>query len=184
MVNIESDNLILREFLSSDLEAVYEYASDPQVCRYLDWGPNSTRECKEFIKKSIASQREKPRTAFHLAITERSTGQVIGGMGLLLVGFPINQALIGYVLNQRYWGKGIVSESVKAMLDFGFTDLKLHRISATCDLRNVASYRVMEKCGMRREGHFIQDKFFKDGWRDTLTYSILASEWAKTNESN
>jgi RimJ/RimL family protein N-acetyltransferase len=143
----------------------------------MEWGPNSVKESKEFIKRTMRAAKERPRFTYDFALTERGSKEVIGAVGLMLVGFPPNQALVGYVLNRRHWGRGIMSEALKAVLAFGFDNLRLHRVSATCDQRNVASYRVMEKCGMRREGLFLEDKFIKGEWRDTLCYSLLAREW-------
>ena len=180
MVAIETNRLILREFVPSDWEAVHDYSSDPEVCRFLDWGPHSSnKEAKEFINRALRAAKDKPRSAYDLAITQRQSDKAIGSIGLILAGFPPYQAVLGYVLNRHYWGKGIVTESVAAMISYAFETLHLHRVAATCDPANIASYRVMEKCGMKREGHFIEDKFVKDKWRDTLSYSILARQWQR-----
>jgi RimJ/RimL family protein N-acetyltransferase len=169
----------LREFAPADWQAVHEYGGDLQVCEFLDWGPNSTRETKEFIKRAMRSAKDKPRIAYDLAITLKGEDQAVGAIALMLTGFPPNQALIGFVLNRRNWSNGVMSEAVMAMIGFGFETLKLHRIGAICDAQNTASYRVMEKCGMRREAHFIQDKFVKGHWRDSFYYAMLANEWAE-----
>jgi [ribosomal protein S5]-alanine N-acetyltransferase len=174
---LTTDRLLLRELTDSDWLAVHEYSSDPKVCEFMDWGPNSARETKEFIKRALRAAKDKPRFAYDFAITQANSNQVIGAVSLVLIGFPSNQAMIGYVLGHQHWGKGIMSEAVRAVIGFGFATLKLHRISASCDPSNVASFRVMEKCGMRREGYFVEDKFIKGKWRDTLSYSILLREW-------
>lgn len=180
MVSIKTSRLLLREFVSADWTCVHDYASDTCVSEYTDWGPNTKAQTKEFVRRAIDAAKERPRLSYELAITELPEGgAVIGTIALLLIGRSADQAMIGYVLNSDYWGKGIMSESAVAMLQFAFANLKLHRVTATCDPRNVASYRVMEKCGMRREGFFVQDKFVKGVWRDTLSYSILADEWAR-----
>ena len=175
--SIKTNRLLLRDLVDSDWVAVHEYSSDPKVCEFMDWGPNSARETKEFIKRAIRAAKDKPRFAYDFAITCDDADRVIGAVSLVLVGFPANQAMIGYVLGRQHWGQGIMSEAVGAVIDFGFQTLKLHRISAACDPKNVASFRVMEKCGLRREGYFVEDKYIKGRWRDTLAYSILAREW-------
>jgi ribosomal-protein-alanine N-acetyltransferase len=176
---IETNRLILREYVPEDWQAVHEYASDEEVCRFTQWGPNSTRESKEFVKRAIRAAKDKPRIAYDLAITLKDEGKAIGGIGLMLVGYPSDQGLVGYVLNSKNWRTGIMSETLIAMLDFGFESLKLHRMTAFCDTENPGSFGVMEKCAMRREAHFIQDKFLKGQWRDTFHYGVLASEWAQ-----
>jgi ribosomal-protein-alanine N-acetyltransferase len=175
--SLSTNRLHLRGLIDSDWTAVHEYSSDPKVCEFMDWGPNSARETKEFIKRAMRAAKEKPRFSYDFAITQQNANQVIGAVSLTIVGYPPHQAMIGYVLGKQHWGKGIMSEAVAAILEFGFDSLKLHRISAHCEPKNLASSRVMEKCGMRREGHFIEDKLVKGRWRDTLSYSILAREW-------
>jgi RimJ/RimL family protein N-acetyltransferase len=174
---LKTDRLLLRDLTEGDWVGVHEYSSDPEVCQFMVWGPNSARETKEFVKRAIRAAKERPRFAYDFAITQQNSDQVIGAVSLILVGFPPNQAMVGYVLARQHWGKGIMSEAVQAVIGFGFDTLKLHRISASCDPKNVASFRVMEKCGMRREAYFVEDKFVKGKWRDTLYYSILAREW-------
>ncbi|PWT95618.1 MAG: GNAT family N-acetyltransferase [Candidatus Melainabacteria bacterium] len=175
--SIKTDRLLLRDLHDADWVSVHEYSSDPKVCEFMDWGPNSARETKEFIKRAMRAAKDKPRFAYDFAITWQDADRVIGAVSLVLVGFPPNQAMIGYVLGRQHWGQGIMSEAVGAVIGFGFETLKLHRISASCDPKNMASFRVMEKCGMRREGYFVEDKYIKGRWRDTLAYSILAREW-------
>jgi len=180
VVSIQTNRLLLREFVDSDWIAVHEYSSDPEVCEYMEWGPNSVRETKEFLKRAVRAAKDTPRFGYDLAITDLKSRALLGAVGLALIGYPANQALIGYVLARQYWGQGIMSEAVKAMIGFGFGTLKLHRICAACDPRNVASYRVMERCGMRREAHFIEDKMIKGKWRDHFYYSVLSREWSDT----
>ena len=81
-----------------------------------------------------------------------------------------------YVLNRNFWNKGYVTEAVKRVIDFGFSELGLHRIYATLAPENVTSVRVLEKAGMRREGHLREHKYIKGEWRDSLLYAIFESE--------
>ena len=91
---------------------------------------------------------------------------------------PFQSAFIGYWVDQAAAGNGYVPEAVVVALAFAFEELDLHRIVATCDVRNVGSFGVMEKLGMRREGHFRRDREFKGEWRDTFLYAVLAEEWS------
>lgn len=74
-------------------------------------------------------------------------------------------------------GKGIATEVASLLIDFGFKKLKLHRIFATCDPRNIGSFKVLEKVGMTMEGRIRQDVLIRDGLRDSLLYSVLEDEW-------
>lgn len=169
--------MILREFDDSDLKSVNEYASDPAVAEYMEWGPSSEKETRSFLRLARDFRLEKPRLQFELAIYHTGERKVIGGCGLTVVDKERRQAALGYVLNRKFWRKGYVSEAAAAMLRFGFAELNLHRIFATCDELNEGSYAVMRKIGMRQEAHFIEERFIKGRWRNTFVYALLAREW-------
>ena len=89
-------------------------------------------------------------------------------------------AAVGYCLHRELWGQGLITEAARALVDAGFRTLDLHRVAATCDVRNTASFVVMEKLGMRREACFRRDRQIKGEWRDTYLYAVLAEEWLGT----
>jgi [ribosomal protein S5]-alanine N-acetyltransferase len=181
---LDTTRLTLRPLSESDLDAVHAYSSDPKVCEFIEWGPNTLLDTKEFLRRSIRLAKQTPRLNYDFAIVLKGSGENIGNVGLFMHDTRCLQAMMGYVLASDHWGKGIATEAAGAMLTFGFNKLKLHRISAMCDLRNIGSFRVMESCGMRREGLFVQEKFVKGKWRDTLMYSILAHEWSEKASAN
>jgi RimJ/RimL family protein N-acetyltransferase len=86
-------------------------------------------------------------------------------------------AEIGYCLNRSYWGKGYGTEVAASLIEFGFKDLKMHRIVAMCDPKNIGSWKIMEKNGMTREGVLRENKIIRGNWRDSYIYSILEHEW-------
>jgi ribosomal-protein-alanine N-acetyltransferase len=179
MQAIQTERLTLREFREEDWKSAHDYASDPQVVRYMEWGPNTEEESKNFIQRALANQNEQPRKNFTLAIILKATNKLIGGCGIY-VSNPANQeGYIGYVLNRKFWRQGYATEAAQALLKFGFNQLKLHRIFATCDPENIASAHVMEKIGMQQEGHIREHKWAKGKWRDSLLYAILDHEWTK-----
>lgn len=170
---IETPRLILRDFVPGDWKAVHEYASDPQVVRYVPWGPNTVPQTKSFIRMARKWDREKPRKQYDLAIVLRSENRLIGAIGIQIQSAIHRKAYLGYCLNRKYWGKGYATEAAKSLVEFGFSRLRLHRICATCNARNKASARVLIKVGMRREGHFHKDVFEKGSWRDTYHFAVL-----------
>lgn len=180
---IETPRLLLREFVSRDLEAVHAYSSIPQATQYLIWGPNTLLQSKQTIRAFLDDQKERPRVNFDLAIVRKGTARrgdgprLIGGVGLKLADWDNRTADIGYVLHPDYWGQGYALEAAQGLAHAGFRELGLQRIVATCDQRNKASARVMEKLGMRREGVFRQSKYIHGGWRDEFLYAILAEEF-------
>jgi RimJ/RimL family protein N-acetyltransferase len=165
--------LLLREFSAGDEPAVHEYAADPVVSQFMDWGPNSPEITMQHIQKRLAEQQVWPRDEVTLAIELREEGKLIGGFRFDILDRQNGLADFGFVINRRYWNRGYATEATRAVLNRTFGALKLHRIIATCDTRNIGSARVMEKAGMRREAHFQKDVFQKGAWRDSYLYATL-----------
>jgi RimJ/RimL family protein N-acetyltransferase len=177
MFTLETERLVLRDWKRADWKEVQTYAGDPEVSKYMIWGPNTEAETKEFIETAVDIAASKPRRGYELAMILKESEKVIGGFGLQITGKENATGMVGYVLHRNYWGQGFVTEAAERMMVFGFTQLNLHRIYATCDTENIGSARVMEKCGMRKEAHFIEDLMIKGKWRDTYLYAILDREW-------
>jgi RimJ/RimL family protein N-acetyltransferase len=171
------DHLVLREFERHDWEAVHAYASDPDVVQYLAWGPNTERESRAFVQRAIGRQLDRTRRDFDLAVVSRASGELIGGAGVYGSQPEHRQGFIGYCLRRDAWGHGYATEAARALLAIGFIQLELHRVFATCDPRNVASVRVLEKVGMRREAHLREHLWQKEEWRDTLIFAMLETEF-------
>ncbi len=174
---LETERLILRDFAESDWPAVHCYASDTEVVRFEPWGPNDEEATRAFIQRNLDQQRSNPRYGFDLAVTLKGDGQLIGACGINISNPESRQAWIGYVYNRNYWGRGYATEAASAIIAFGFKQLGLHRIFAACDPDNLASARVLEKIGMRKEGCRREDKWLRGKWRDTYLYAILEQEW-------
>ncbi|GAH68145.1 unnamed protein product [marine sediment metagenome] len=176
-MTITTGNLILREFIKEDWQAVHEYASDPEVVHYMDWGPNTEKETRDFIERAMASYGETPRCDCQFAVILQEKDRLIGACGLHVSNRDHREGWIGYCFNRHYWKKGYATEAARRLLTFGFEKLKLHRIFATCDPQNRGSVSVLEKVGMRREGWLREHKWVKGKWRDSFLYAILNDEW-------
>ncbi|MCK4511309.1 GNAT family N-acetyltransferase, partial [bacterium] len=146
-VTIETERLILREFRRDDQESVHEYAVDPEVYRYMPWGPNTEDETSAFVERAVASRHRDPRLHFELAVTLREAGRLIGGAGIRAADECFRTADMGYCLRRDAWGRGLATEAAAGLIEFGFSQLGVHRIWATCDTGNVRSARVLEKAG-------------------------------------
>ena len=179
MLPLTSERLILRDFTEKDFEAVHKYAKDPEVVKFMPWGPNTVEDTNSFLKRKLEEQRVNPRIVYDVAVTLKDSGLLIGGCGLQRKNTDSTEGSIGYCLNKKYWGKGIGTEVAQTLIRFGFMELGLHRIFATCDPENTASRNVLEKNGLRLEGHFRENIRMRGQWRDTLTYAILEHEWKK-----
>lgn len=172
---LETRRLLLRDFRAEDFEAVHDYGTDPEVVRYMPWGPNTEADTREFLERARSTSTRRPRTAFELAVTRRDTGDLIGGIGL-----HVNEsnAMLGYCFARPVWGHGYATEAARAVADFGFKTQGIHRLWAGCDPDNAGSKGVLLKLGMRQEGHFRQDVCIRGEWRDTLVFAVLRDEWS------
>lgn len=176
MMNITTDRLLIRDFTHDDWLEVHLYASDSEVAKYMIWGPNSEEETREFINSTIEMQQQEPRKDFEFAVILQETDQLIGGCGLRKEGM-IGE--IGYCFNPLYWRKGYASEAAFALIDYGFNELRLHRIFATCRPDNIGSANVMKKVGMQYEGHLREHMWHKGKWHDSYLHSILKHDWLR-----
>jgi ribosomal-protein-alanine N-acetyltransferase len=176
-MELRTERLLLREFVEDDWPAVHEYGSDPEVVRFMPWGPNTEDDTRAFVARALAAQREEPRREYHAAATLLDGGRLIGACSLHL-GNPLHRsAMLGYCYARASWGHGYATEAARALVGFGFRELGLHRVWASCDAENIASARVMEKIGMTREGRLRQDANLHGRWRDSYVYGVLEGEW-------
>lgn len=166
-MELTTGRLTLREFTYADFDAVHAYASDPQTSIFQEWGPNSRQDTVDFLDFCITSASSLPRTAYTLAIT-LSSGVVIGSIGLTVRQGA--EAEIGYTLNPAHWGNGYATEAVRSLLDFGFLELGLARVTATCRPGNHASSSVLRKLGMVETGHLKNDRLIRGEWQDSLVF--------------
>jgi len=174
---LETERLLLREFRLEDEGGIYEYASDPEVVRFASWGPSDISTVRANLRRRLKEQESWPRDSIEVAVELRSISCLIGILRMSIVDHANRTADFGYVFNRRYWKNGYATEGTRVLLNLAFSKLNLHRVWATCDVRNHASRRVMEKLGMRREGFFRKDVMQKGEWRDSYLYAVLAEEW-------
>ncbi|MBR7112568.1 MAG: GNAT family N-acetyltransferase [Clostridia bacterium] len=175
MPKLETERLFLRPMRVSDAPDMFEYASDPDVTRYLLWRPHAdighTRSYLEYL-----GGRYRLGMHYEWAVILKAESRMIGTCGFASIDCPNNKAEIGYVLNPRYRGQELMPEAVKRVLAFGFDVLNLHRIEARYMIGNDASRRVMEKVGMTFEGVGRDALLVKGAYRDIGTCAILANE--------
>ena len=174
--------LHLREFTFDDWTAVLDYQQDPRYLRYYEWTERTAADAQAFVQMFLDFQSAQPRTKFQLAVILKTTGQLIGNCGLRLQSDSTIEADIGYELSPAHWGQGYATEAAQVMVNLGFTEFGLHRISAHCLADNVGSARVLEKVGMQLEGRLREKMVFKNRYWDALLYAILVDEWRKQED--
>jgi RimJ/RimL family protein N-acetyltransferase len=176
---IESQRLRIRRFKDSDLAPFMAYRNDPEVARYQSWDSCDQREARAFIREMKAAQPGVPGEWFQFAIESKATQDLIGDCALRVYEHEPYRAEIGFTLAREHQGRGFASEAVSLLLDYAFGTLGLHRVVAIADCRNAPSVALLERVGMRREGHFLENVWFKRGWADEYLYAVLKDEWLR-----
>lgn len=178
---LTTTRLTLRPFQDTDLSDIFEYHSDPEVVRYMYWNVRDLDQTRaELEKKKRKTSLHGDGDALNLAVELKENHKVIGEVYLFLRSQQNQQGELGYVLNPGFSGKGYATEAARVMLEIGFEQMHFHRIYARCDPRNIPSWKLMERLGMRREAHFIHNEIFKGEWGEELVYAMLQQEWRNT----
>ncbi len=168
---LETPRLVLRPIAPADWPAIHRYMSDPVVTRWLPEGRLDEAQAQAFARKNAG------RSAKAVAVIERESAELVGHM-VFHPWFGLATHEIGWAIASGRQGRGYATEAARALIDFAFGALRCHRMVATCQPQNVASWRVMEKLGMRREGHFRQGLYQESGeWWDEYFYALLADEY-------
>ncbi|MBN8194521.1 GNAT family N-acetyltransferase [Bacillus sp. NTK074B] len=174
-----SSRLYFRQLVKEDWRDVHGYASLEVVSAFQSWGPNTEKETMAYVDDVLKDEKEVPQTRYVQALIDDGVGRVIGAGEININSFLHRSGEIGYILHPDYWGKGIGTLVAKTLLHKSFTELNLHRISATCDPQNHSSQKVLKKVGMTLEGRIRHHMRMNDGWRDSLLYGLLEDEWIK-----
>jgi [ribosomal protein S5]-alanine N-acetyltransferase len=174
---LETERLLLRKMRLDDAEAMFAYASDPEVTRYVLWDTHrSVEDSEEFLRQATEGYERGDFGGWGVVL--KDSGAFIGTCGLDTGYAPEHaRAELGYVLSREHWGRGLMSEAVREVIRFGFERLELNRMEARCIAANIASARVMEKAGMTYEGTLREREFIKGAYRDMKLYSILKREY-------
>lgn len=179
-LKLETHRLILRTFEERDVLAFAVYRSDPEVARYQGWdAPFTDLQAAEFIRDMRRLQDGAPGKWLQLAIEVKASGVLAGDCAFKVEAGDSRQAEMGLTLSRPFQGQGYGIEATTRLLDFLFFERKMHRVRAGCDVLNQPSYRLLEKLGLRREAHWIENLWFKGRWSSEYWYAILDREWAE-----
>lgn len=172
---IETPRLILRRAKMEDAEAMFRnWANDTEVTRYLTWPPHESIEVTQRLLQSWVD-RYQTDDYYQWMIVLRETNEPIGSIMASTMG-RAQSAHIGYCIGKHWWHQGIMSETLKAVMDFLFNEVGYHRVESLHDPNNPYSGAVMRKCGMKYEGRLRQADRNNQGVCDACYYGILASE--------
>ena len=176
---IETSRLILRRAIREDAEPMFlNWASDPEVTKYLTWPTYEKVETAYQILDLWASEYEKPNY-YQWMIVPKELGEPIGSISVVRQNDRVEEAEIGYCIGSRWWHRGIMTEALNAVIDYLFTEVGMNRVAARHDPNNPHSGGVMRKCGMKYEGTHRACDRNNQGICDATQYAILRSEWKR-----
>ncbi len=176
-VQIESPRLLLRRFADADLAAYLAYLNDPLVARYQSWESFTERQARELIEQQKTREPGRPGEWFTFAAELKETGALAGHVALSVKADDPRQAEVGFTVAREFQGRGLAGEAAERVLEYVFEELRLHRVVAVTDCENVRSAALLERLGMRREAHFVENVWFKGAWGSEYLYAILRREW-------
>ena len=176
MPEMETERLIFRAIKRADCMDMFEYSSDPRTSQYLLWDPHESIEyTKSFIDIILAKYKVGEYNDWALVLKESK--KMIGTCGFTRIDERNGVAEIGYVLNPKYWGKGLATEAAHKAIEFAFEELGVNRVEGKFIFGNEASQRVMNKIGMKFEGYQRESMFVKGKFKTIGISSILKREY-------
>jgi len=180
---IATERLVLRPFTPGDFDALFAYQSRPDVTRWLEWDARTEEQVRAALARKIAAVAVVDEGDFlALAITKKDTGELVGDVILAFASAEHRAGEIGYIVHPDHQGLGYSTEACREVLRIAFDDLGLHRVIGRLEPRNVASARVLEKLGMRREALFVDNEMIKGEWQSEAVYAILDREWRAASD--
>ena len=170
--NLETERLLLRRLDRNDVLEILELRGNPETMKYI---PRPLTKTKEDAIEHIDTIESKiiNNEGINWAITLKDNPKLIGLIGLYRIKPEHHRAEIGYMILPEFNGRGIVTESIKLVLDYAFYDLKLHSVEAIIDPANLGSEKVLLKTGFVKEGHFIENEYYEGKFLDAAVYSLL-----------
>jgi aminoglycoside 6'-N-acetyltransferase len=175
---LAGERVLLRRFRLADVAEFVAYRSCAEVARLQSWDAPYPRE--EGERHILQMMKEHPDTAgewFQFAVALRATGQLIGDCAARPQTADPRQCEIGFTIASAHQGRGYATEALRLLVGYLLGRRAKHRITASCDARNTASAAVLERLGMRREGHLRESTWAKGEWTDDLLYGLLHHEW-------
>ena len=183
-VEINTGRLTLRKYTIEDAESMFRnYTNDPEVAKFLSWEAHSSIEVTQSVIQNWLPKYEDENAdeTFNWAMTLKGTDEVIGGISAVHFSRVHRWCELGYCIARQYWSQGLMTEAVRALIDFFFEEVGLNRIQAHHDVLNPASGKVMEKAGMQLEGTIRQRRMRKDQtFADSHLRAIIREDWEKS----
>lgn len=175
---LETERLRLRKLTMRDAQDIYDYSRDPQVAKHVLWDAHrSIGESRAYLRYMLRKYRMNEPASWGIELKE--TGKIIGTIGYMWIQSDNAAAEVGYSLSRAHWGRGLMTEALRAVIEYAFDSLHLNRVEAIHEIDNPASGAVMRKCGMQYEGRLRQKLFNKGRFVDVDLYAVLKRDYKR-----
>ena len=174
---LTTERLIIRALTPDDVERHHVLFADPDVVRYLYFGPFDRPAAQEHLARRSIVDLPVEGGWINFGVEVKGEGVLIGELAMGFISATHAHYEVGYVFDPAYAGHGYATEGTAMIVELAFSGLGAHRVSGRLDARNDPSARVLERLGMRREANFIENEYVKGEWTDELVYAVLAPEW-------
>lgn len=176
MPELETNRLILRRLVMSDIQNLFVVASEPEVTRYITWETHRTLDDSRRFIQMVHDWYDR-QEVLYWGVLRKSDLKLIGTCGIFEWVPRDARAELSYTLGRPHWGQGFASEIVSVLVRFGFETMQLNRLEGRCLLENSASAHVMEKARLTLDGVLRQQLYLKGAYRDLKVYSLLRQDW-------
>ena len=170
--NLESNRLLLRQIIPDDVNEIFDLRSNADVMKYVP-RPLCTNVGEAMDLVNMMQQRLETNEGINWGITLKGNNKLIGFIGHYRILWEHFRSEIGYMLSPAQQGKGITSEAIQLVVNYGFMEMKMHSLEAVIDPENMASARVLEKNNFIKEAHFKENGFFNGKFIDAVVYSLI-----------
>lgn len=180
MVSIETERLLIRDHIETDISSLHKFISDEKAMYYLpEIKTNTLDESKENLYEAVKEAQLENRTKYFFAITLKESSEYVGEIGYTVIidsasGKVVN---LGYFILKDFWGRGFVTEAAKAVIDYAFKQGDIVKIETGCVKENFGSEKVMKKAGMIKEADLKKHVLLHSELRDRVEYRLLKEEW-------
>ena len=179
-IELETDRLVLRRFKEDDLQNFYHYRSNPSVAIYQGWQDYTYEQAINFINSQLTAEINRPDTWVQIAIENKDNGSLIGDIGVHTLIEP-NQVEIGFTLEPSYQNKGFATEALSALITHFFKELKKERLIAIAVEQNLASIKLLEKLGFKKDKK-IENSYFKGQYVTEYEFELTQNEWKRLGD--
>ncbi|MBL7886523.1 MAG: GNAT family N-acetyltransferase [Flavobacterium sp.] len=170
--NLESERLLLRQITDDDVNEVYELRSNPETMKYIP-RPLATNHEEALAHIRMINDKIETNEGINWAVTLKGSDKLLGVVGHYRIQWHNFRSEIGYMFLPECHGKGIATEVIKLLIDYGFDEMNMHSLEAVIDPGNIASARVLEKNGFVKEAHILENEYYEGKFIDTVIYSLL-----------